>query len=73
MDTELDQFKGVHAPGMIDFTLCGLSLDAFQTGDAAEPVIEAKPGEQITCKTCRANIDHIRRNFKLYRYTGAVA
>lgn len=52
--------------GGYEFTLCGVAFDAFDTGDAEEPVVFAQAGELITCKECRNVIDHARA-FKNYR------
>lgn len=40
-----------------DFTLCG---DAFDSGDADEPHVEAKKGQAVTCPKCCAVIQEIR-------------
>ena len=69
MDEELDGFMGVHAPGRLEHTLCGFAPEAFESGDSEEPIVFAAPGELITCKTCRAEIDHVRKRFNRYRYT----
>lgn len=68
----------IHAPGFQgggEFTLCGDSFDAFETGDAEEPVLFAKPLESgsgrkslVTCEACRIAIDFVRQNFSGYRY-----
>lgn len=60
----------VHAPGGYgtDYTLCGLAQDAFDTGDADEPVVVAQAGELVTCEYCHSVIDHVRATFTaLYR------
>lgn len=69
MARELDAFRGLHAPGeRQEFTLCGMAPEAFETGDADEPVVIAEPGEAISCPTCCRTIDYVRRNFRAYRY-----
>jgi len=49
-----------------DYTMCGLALDAYESGDESEPVVMAAPGELITCKGCRAVIAYFK-DFKGYR------
>lgn len=49
-----------------EFTLCGLAYDAYESGDEQEPVIFAAPGAVVTCKDCRAVINHCRA-FRGYR------
>jgi hypothetical protein len=58
-----------------EYTLCGLAFDAYESGDHHELVVEARPGELVTCKECRAAIDHARSQFKGYRFspTGSAA
>ncbi len=58
----------VHAEGEQEHALCGLALDAHDSGDWPEPVVMAESGELVTCKECRSAIDHARNNFKRYRY-----
>lgn len=70
MDEEMDGFKGVNAPGRLEHTLCGFAPEAFESGDSDEPIVFADVGDQVTCRTCRSEIDFIRRNFSRYRYTG---
>lgn len=53
-----------HAAAFIaggEYTLCGQAFDAFESGDADEPVREAGPGQRVTCKECRTTIDHVKR------------
>lgn len=52
-----------------EFSLCGLAFDAFESGDADEPVEFAKSGQKITCEECRDVIQKIRDNFT---YQGTV-
>jgi hypothetical protein len=49
-----------------EFTLCGMAFDAYDSGDADEPIVMAQPRELVTCAECRAVIDYARR-FKGYR------
>lgn len=49
-----------------EFTLCGFSYDAYETGDVDEPVVMASPGELVTCKDCRRQINEAKK-FKRYR------
>lgn len=64
--------KDVHAPGSIsgEFMLCGLAFDAFDSGDAEEPVRWTAPRQIVTCEQCRQVLDHVRSQFRGYRYTG---
>lgn len=66
---ELEEFSGVHAQGPVEFTVCGLAPEAFESGDADEPIVIAGTGELVTCPTCRRFIDFAKSNFKRYRYT----
>lgn len=53
--------------------LCGYAFDAFDSGDAEGPIVEAKPGETVTCPDCRRVIDYMRRAFpRGYKFTGEV-
>jgi len=70
MSVEMAVFKGIHAPGTVEHSLCGMAPEAFETGDSEEPIVFAGPDELVTCPTCRAAMDHIRRNFNRYRYVG---
>jgi hypothetical protein len=65
-----DLFDGTHAPGRIEHSLCGMAPDAFDTGDSERPIVFAMPGELVTCPSCRAEMDHVRANFRRYRYVG---
>jgi hypothetical protein len=49
-----------------EFTLCGMAFDAFESGDADEPIVFALSGQPVTCDECKAVIDHVRQ-FKGYR------
>lgn len=57
-----------HADSAInsEFTMCGVAYDAFDTGDAEEPIVFAKDGETVTCTDCRRVINHAKK-FKSYR------
>lgn len=68
--SELGDFKGLHAHGRLERTLCGFAPEAFESGDSEQPIVFAEPGQVVTCRICRAEIDHIRANFNRYRYTG---
>jgi hypothetical protein len=57
----------MHGEGHVEFTLCGLACDAYESGDHDESVVSAKPGELVTCPECRQVLDRIRREFKGYR------
>lgn len=70
MSVEMASFKGLHAPGALDHSLCGMAPEAFDTGDSVEPIVFARRGEIVTCSTCRAAMDYIRNNFNRYRYVG---
>ena len=59
---------GLHAEGEQEHSLCGMAFDAYDSGDADEPIVFAKPGEIVTCKHCRAHIDFVRRKYRAYRY-----
>ena len=54
-----------HTP---EYTLCGLAVDAFESGDHHESIVFAKHRETVTCEDCRRAIDHARRSFKGYRF-----
>lgn len=69
-EAEIAEFKGTHAPGLNEFTICGMAFDAHDSGDAAEPIVVAEVGQMVTCPTCRDTIDHARTAFKRYHYTG---
>lgn len=43
-----------------EFTLCGDAFDAFESGDADEPVHFAAPGQLISCPKCREVINHCK-------------
>ena len=58
----------VHAPGPQEHSLCGLAPEAFNSGDHYEPVVFASDLQSVTCTHCRAQIDHVRKHFKGYRY-----
>lgn len=60
---------GKCAPGSVEHSLCGWAPEAFESGDANGPVVFARAGEVVTCAMCRAQIDHIRKNFKHYKFT----
>ena len=63
-----------HAPGVLAggaFALCGLALDAYESGDAGEPVGMAEDGEVVTCPACRRVIEHVRAYFPGERYAVA--
>jgi hypothetical protein len=64
----------IHAPSAaVEFVLCGFAFDAYDSGDADEPIIEAKPGETVTCPECRAVIDYMRKAYpRGYRFSGEV-
>lgn len=53
-----------------EFTICGMSYDAFETGDSDDPIVFAKVGQIVTCLNCRRNMDWILNNFKKYKYLG---
>lgn len=57
----------IHGAGTGEFALCGLACDAFDSGDWHEPVAFALPGELVTCRECRAQLDHMRQAFRRYR------
>jgi len=46
-----------------EFTICGMAFDAYESGDADEQVVFAKPKEVVTCKECRAAIDYVKSAF----------
>ena len=54
----------VHASGPQEHALCGLSFDAFESGDHKEPVVFAQSGQLVTCVLCRVHIDHVRSFFR---------
>lgn len=56
-----------HARGRLEHSLCGLAMDAYESGDHEEPVVFATPGQLVTCSMCRLEIDHVRDSFKRYR------
>lgn len=58
----------LHAEGEQEHSLCGMAFDAFESGDAEEPIVFAKKGEIVTCEECRAHIDYVRKNFIRYIY-----
>jgi hypothetical protein len=43
----------VHADDGNEYTVCGLAFDAYDSGDAAEPVVMAEEGQVYTCENCR--------------------
>ncbi|WP_152546267.1 hypothetical protein [Bordetella bronchiseptica] len=47
-------------------TACGMAFDAFDSGDADEPVEFAQPGQVATCPECRAVVDYFH-SIKKYR------
>lgn len=60
-DTLSAETKGaVHGNNAVDmggeFTVCGLSFDAHETGDADHPVVMAQSGQTVTCEACRKTI-----------------
>lgn len=57
-----------HAEGTGEHSLCGMAFDAFESGDADEPIVFAGDGELVTCADCKSQIDHVRDSFKGYRY-----
>jgi hypothetical protein len=58
----------LHGEGQQEHSLCGMAFDAFDSGDAEEPIIFAKSGEVVTCQECRAELDFVRRAYCRYRY-----
>lgn len=51
----------MQSPNQAEFTLCGDAFDAFDSGDADEPIVMAKPGQTITCEDCRLIISEVKR------------
>jgi hypothetical protein len=49
-------------------TLCGVSLDARETGDVDEPVMLAEPGRTVTCGQCVKVIKHVRQEIRRGSY-----
>lgn len=47
--------KGPLAGG--EYTACGVAFDAYNTGDAEEPILVAMPGQVATCVECRRVVD----------------
>ena len=63
-----------HAPGVLagqEFTLCGVAMDAYESGDEDRPVVFAADGEVVTCEDCRSVIEHVRAHFTDVRYAAA--
>lgn len=60
----------LHAEGLVEHALCGMAFDAFQSGDADEPIKFAAAGQRVTCEACRRHIDFVRRAYKGYTYAG---
>ena len=59
----------LHATGPLgEFMLCGVAVDAQASGDSAEPIVAAKPGEYVTCPQCQAVIDSVQRSFRSLSY-----
>ena len=58
----------LHGEGQQEHSLCGMAFDAFDSGDADEPIIFAKSGEVVTCPECRAELDFVRRCYRKYCY-----
>jgi hypothetical protein len=55
----------IHGPGagQGEHAMCGLAFDAHDSGDHSVPVVFAKPGEVVTCETCRMYIEHVFARF----------
>jgi hypothetical protein len=49
-----------------EFMLCGLAYD--EPDDAGRELVQARPGQVVTCDNCRAVIDHVRTTFRRYRH-----
>lgn len=47
-------------PLFAEYTLCGDAFDAFESGDADEPIVFAESGQTITCERCRKIIDYCK-------------
>lgn len=57
------------APGKgEEFSLCGMSFDAFETGDSEAPIVFAKRTDYITCPNCIEYLDSVNARFKHLRY-----
>lgn len=53
----------IHADGPNEHTLCGLAVDAFDSGDVDAPIRYAKRGAAVSCALCFAMIEHVYSNF----------
>lgn len=56
-----------------EYTLCGLAVDVFESGDHFEPIVLAKNREIVTCEDCRRALDHAKLSFRGYRYVSKAA
>lgn len=46
-----------------EFTACGMAFDAYDSGDADEPIVFVKGKETVTCQDCRDVIDYFKMTF----------
>lgn len=44
-----------------EYSVCGLAIDAYESGDESEPVLFANAGEVVTCRLCREIVGEIRQ------------
>lgn len=54
----------------VEYTLCGLSFDAYLSGDEPIEIEIAKAGERVTCPNCRRTLDVLRAGYKRYHFEG---
>lgn len=55
------QVKHAQNPVLAEYSICGLAFDAYESGDADEQVLFAKPGETVSCRDCRRAVIEIRK------------
>jgi hypothetical protein len=55
-----------------EYTLCGDAFDAFESGDADEPIVFANAGQVVTCTECRRAIDYVRKHYRKYKFLGDI-
>lgn len=44
--------RHMESPAVVEYSLCGLAIDAFESGDSEAPVVFATPQERVTCPLC---------------------
>lgn len=60
---------GLNAGQGEEFSLCGMSYDAFESGDADETIVFAEPGQKINCPDC---LEFLTKTYERFSPTGRV-